>query len=161
MSFESWIDRQIREAQERGEFTDLPGIGEPLPDEQAPYDEMWWMKQKMAREGLSVVPSGSVGLRKEAEDALAEAAGAPSERVVREILEPVNEKIAANLRMPPPGPPLGRKEIDIDEFLREWRRAHGRDDRKRRPARGEPKPEPRSGWMGRLFHLTLRRRRHS
>lgn len=28
--FESWIDRQIREAQERGEFDDLPGAGEPI-----------------------------------------------------------------------------------------------------------------------------------
>jgi DnaJ family protein C protein 28 len=29
-NWESWIDQQIREAQERGEFDDLPGSGKPL-----------------------------------------------------------------------------------------------------------------------------------
>jgi hypothetical protein len=29
--FESLLDRQIRAAQERGEFDDLPGAGKPLP----------------------------------------------------------------------------------------------------------------------------------
>ena len=28
--WENWIDQQIREAQERGEFDDLPGMGKPL-----------------------------------------------------------------------------------------------------------------------------------
>ncbi|MEU6054606.1 DnaJ family domain-containing protein [Streptomyces xanthochromogenes] len=152
MSFESWVDRQIREAEERGDFTRLAGIGEPLPDERVPYDEMWWMKRKMTQEGLSVVASGSLGLRKEAEDALAEAAAAPSERMVRAVLEPVNKKIAANLRMPPPGPPLGREEIDIDAFLREWRAARSRDDRGALPAEGEPASEPvsKGSWLRRL-----------
>ncbi|MFE9118265.1 DUF1992 domain-containing protein [Streptomyces sp. NPDC007172] len=152
MSFESWVDRQIREAEERGEFTRLAGIGEPLPDERAPYDEMWWMKRKMTQEGLSVVASGSLGLRKEAEDALVEAAAAPSERRVRAILEPVNEKIAANLRMPPPGPPLGRGEIDVEAFLREWREARGQGGQGARPVGGEPGGAPvrRGSWMRRL-----------
>ncbi|MGW8728000.1 DnaJ family domain-containing protein [Streptomyces sp. NPDC055808] len=148
MSFESWVDRQIREAEERGDFTRLPGIGEPLPDERAPYDELWWMKRKMTQEGLSVVASGSLGLRKEAEDALAEAAAAPSERRVRAILEPVNEKIAANLRMPPPGPPLGRAAIDIDAFLREWREARGQSAREPRPT--DDLPAPKGSWLRRL-----------
>ena len=30
-NFESWIDRQIRQAQERGDFDNLPGAGKPLP----------------------------------------------------------------------------------------------------------------------------------
>ncbi|MBX7467178.1 DUF1992 domain-containing protein [Streptomyces sp. MAG02] len=152
MSFESWVDRQIREAEERGEFTRLAGIGEPLPDERAPYDEMWWMKRKMTQEGLSVVASGSLGLRKEAEDALVEAAAAPSERRVRAILEPVNAKIAANLRMPPPGPPLGRGEIDVEAFLREWRESRDQDGRSTRHAEGEPGGAPvrRGSWMRRL-----------
>jgi hypothetical protein len=32
MPFETWADRQIREAEERGEFDDLPGKGKPIPD---------------------------------------------------------------------------------------------------------------------------------
>ena len=30
LTLESWVDQQIREAQERGEFEDLPGMGQPL-----------------------------------------------------------------------------------------------------------------------------------
>jgi DnaJ family protein C protein 28 len=30
LTLETWVDQQIREAQERGEFEDLPGMGEPL-----------------------------------------------------------------------------------------------------------------------------------
>jgi predicted flavoprotein YhiN len=42
-----WIDRQIREARERGEFDNLPGTGKPLPDLDKPYDENWWVRQKL------------------------------------------------------------------------------------------------------------------
>lgn len=35
--WESWIDQQIREAQERGEFDDLPGKGRPLDLAANPY----------------------------------------------------------------------------------------------------------------------------
>ncbi len=35
--WESWVDRQIREAQERGEFDDLPGKGRPLDLMTNPY----------------------------------------------------------------------------------------------------------------------------
>ncbi|WNI16501.1 DnaJ family domain-containing protein [Actinacidiphila sp. ITFR-21] len=31
VSFESWTDKQIREAEARGAFADLPGVGKPLP----------------------------------------------------------------------------------------------------------------------------------
>ncbi|MER2092403.1 MAG: DUF1992 domain-containing protein, partial [Saccharopolyspora rectivirgula] len=52
LTFESWIDRQIREAAERGEFDDLPGAGKPLP-KHAPTDELWWIRSYVEREGLS------------------------------------------------------------------------------------------------------------
>ncbi|MCX4725936.1 DUF1992 domain-containing protein [Streptomyces sp. NBC_01306] len=124
LSFESWVDRQIREAEQRGDFAHLPGAGKPLPNLNAPYDELWWIKQKMAQEGSAAILHPTLALRKEIEDVLAKAARAPYERRVRELLEPVNEKIAANLRTPPPGPPLGRPLIDIDEAVAEWRQAH-------------------------------------
>ncbi|MBV9195450.1 MAG: DUF1992 domain-containing protein [Solirubrobacterales bacterium] len=47
--FETWIERQIRRAGERGEFDQLPGAGRPLPDLDRPHDEMWWVKQKLRR----------------------------------------------------------------------------------------------------------------
>ncbi|MEV5019215.1 DUF1992 domain-containing protein [Streptomyces sp. NPDC053780] len=121
VDFESWVDRQIREAEARGEFERLPGAGKPLASEMdSTYDELWWVKRKMAREGFSVLPP-ALALRKEAEDALEVALKAPSERVVRRIVEAVNVKIRDMLLKPPPGPPLGRKPYDVDEVVRQWR----------------------------------------
>ena len=49
----SLADRRIREAMEKGEFNDLPGSGEPIPNLQDGYDPDWWTKQLVKREGLS------------------------------------------------------------------------------------------------------------
>ncbi|MCP9957828.1 J-domain-containing protein [Streptomyces sudanensis] len=126
VAFESWVDRQIREATERGDFARLPGLGRPLPDDAAPYDELWWVKGKMNREGLSVLPP-ALALRREAEDALGAVGRATSESQVRRIVAEVNEKIAAAVRRPPPGPPLNLTPFDVEELLREWRAGRGGD----------------------------------
>ncbi|GGV38004.1 DUF1992 domain-containing protein [Streptomyces longisporoflavus] len=125
VDFESWIDKQIREAEERGDFATLPGRGKPLPDalNTTSHDETWWIKQKMAREGLSHLPP-TLALRKEAEDVLAAAPDAPSERAARRLVTELNAKITEALRMPPPGPPLGLKPFDVDEVARTWRERH-------------------------------------
>lgn len=102
--FESWVDKQIRDAEQRGEFAQLPGAGQPLPEvTDTAYDELWWIKRKMAREGLSVLPP-ALALRKEAEDALAAAYAARSERLVRKIITDVNVKLRDMMFRPPPGP---------------------------------------------------------
>jgi hypothetical protein len=124
VNFESWVDRQIREAEARGEFADLPGAGKPLPDLGAAHDDLWWVKRKMAREGLSVLPP-ALALRKEAEDAHEAALNAPSERAARKILEDVNVKIRDMMYKPPPGPPLGRKPFDVEGVLAERRARRG------------------------------------
>ncbi|GHE77548.1 DUF1992 domain-containing protein [Streptomyces spiralis] len=118
--FESWVEKEIRDAQGRGDFDRLPGAGKPLPDDMT-YDELWWIKRKMAREGLSVLPP-TLALRKEAEDALAAAYAAPSERIVRKIIAEINTKILDMMLKPPPGPPLGLKRYDVEEVVHEWRR---------------------------------------
>ncbi|MFH9015170.1 DUF1992 domain-containing protein [Streptomyces sp. NPDC017943] len=121
VDFESWVDRQIRDAEARGEFERLPGVGRPLPpDVENTYDELWWVKRKMAREGFSVLPP-ALALRKEAEDALEAALAAPSERIVRKIIGEVNDKIRDMMFKPPPGPPLGKKPYDVEDVVRQWR----------------------------------------
>ncbi|WP_461074918.1 DnaJ family domain-containing protein [Streptomyces deserti] len=128
--FESWVEKQIRDAKARGDFDRLPGAGKPLPrDLESSYDELWWVKRKLAREGVSVLPP-ALALRKEAEDALAAAYAAPSERVVRKILTDINVRIRDMMFKPPPGPPLGMKPYDVDEVVRQWRerRAAGGSD---------------------------------
>ena len=49
---ESLVERQIREARERGDFDDLPGRGRPL--DLSDTDELWWVRRKLADEGLPV-----------------------------------------------------------------------------------------------------------
>ncbi|MFD8223895.1 DUF1992 domain-containing protein [Streptomyces massasporeus] len=119
VDFESWVDKQIRDAERRGEFERLPGAGEPLPrDIESTYDELWWVKRKMAREGFSVLPP-TLALRKEAEDALEAALAAPSERIVRKIIGEINDKVREMMFKPPPGPPLGKKPYDVEDVGRE------------------------------------------
>ncbi|MET9865078.1 DUF1992 domain-containing protein [Streptomyces sp. NPDC006129] len=121
VDFESWVDKQIRDAEARGEFERLPGAGRPLPpDVESTYDELWWVKRKMAREGFSVLPP-ALALRKEAEDALPAALAAPSERLARKIIEEINDKIRTMMFRPPPGPPLGKKPYDVEDVVRQWR----------------------------------------
>lgn len=122
VSFETWVDRQIRESEQRGDFSQLPGFGKPLEGLDRPYDEAWWIKEKMRREGMSVLPP-SLALRKEAEETLAAVPGTRVEAEVRRMLEEVNEKIAAAVRRPPPGPLLDLRPFDVEAVVEEWRTA--------------------------------------
>ncbi|WP_031465812.1 DUF1992 domain-containing protein [Sciscionella sediminilitoris] len=123
MPFESWVDKQVREASERGEFDDLPGYGKPLPGAGERYDELWWVKDKIRRENITHLP-GPFAIRKAAEDAHRAALEAKTERGAREIIETVNDRIREELRRPSDGPPLGVRPFDVDAVLTEWRRAH-------------------------------------
>lgn len=118
--WESWIDQQVREAEERGEFKDLPGSGKPIPGLDKPFDELWWVRDKLRREGLTYMPP-SVALRKEANDALAAASRANSEAEVRKIISEINEKIREANRTGIVGPPLMLVPYDVERVVREWR----------------------------------------
>ncbi|MEU1791767.1 DUF1992 domain-containing protein [Streptomyces sparsogenes] len=128
ISFETWADRQIREAEARGDFDDLPGRGKPLRGLDKPYDPMWWVKEAMSPSYRWEVPPAraclmppALVLRKEAEDALAAARAAGSEAEARRILADINDKIREALRRPPEGPPLDLVPFDVQGVLRERR----------------------------------------
>lgn len=42
---EHLVERQIREAMERGEFDDLEGAGRPIPDVDGNYEPDWWVRR--------------------------------------------------------------------------------------------------------------------
>jgi hypothetical protein len=119
--FETWIDRQIRQATERGEFNDLPGSGAPLPGLGKPYDELWWVKGKLRREGLSYLPP-SLALRKEVHDVVEGASRARSEAEVRERIGAINEKIREAIRAGIRGPEVKLAPVDVERVVKEWRR---------------------------------------
>jgi hypothetical protein len=119
MDFESWIDRQIREAQERGEFDDLPSAGKPLPGAGEPLEEDWWLKKKVREEeGTAGLPPSLV-LRKQAETAKARALAARTDDEARAIIEEMNAKILDALRKPVSGPPLNLMPFDVEQVVRE------------------------------------------
>jgi hypothetical protein len=120
VSFETWVERQIREATERGEFDNLPGAGKPIADLDKPHDELWWVKEKLRRENLSYLPP-TIALRKEAEDALLAASQAASEAQVRRIVADINRKILEGSRKAASGPPLNLMPFDVERVVRTWR----------------------------------------
>ena len=120
VGFGTWVERQIREAAERGEFDNLPGAGKPIADLDKPHDELWWVKDKLRRENLSYLPP-TIALRKEAEDALAAASQAGSEDEVRRIMADINRKITEGNRKAAEGPPLNLMPFDVERVLRTWR----------------------------------------
>jgi hypothetical protein len=122
ITFESWIDRQIRQAAERGEFDDLPGSGAPLADLDQPYDEMWWVKRKLRDEQLSYLPP-SLALRKEAHAVLEGVSEARTESEVRDRIDAINEKIRDAIRLGIRGPALHLTPFNVDRIVAEWRRA--------------------------------------
>lgn len=120
MSFETWTDVQVREAQERGEFDNLPGKGKPLPNIDE-HDDMWWIKQWLRREDLSFTPP-TIALRKSVEDTLAGIGHIRSEAKVREVIGELNQRIRDMNRVPPvDGPPPSLSVMDVDAILELWR----------------------------------------
>jgi hypothetical protein len=124
VGFETWVERQLREAAERGAFDDLPGAGKPIPDLDKPHDELWWVKQKLRRENFSYLPP-TIALRKQAEEALEAAALAGSEEEVRRIVAGINAKIIEGNRKAASGPPLNLAPFDVERLVRDWRDRRG------------------------------------
>ena len=122
---ESLIDRQIREAQERGEFDDLPGKGKPLAGLDRPYDENWWLKDLLKREDLSYPLPTSLALRKEIQDLPQKVADVHSEATVREIVADLNGRISESRRKPIDGPPVVLEPVDVDAIVQAWRDRRG------------------------------------
>ena len=123
VGFGDWVERQIREAVERGAFDNLPGAGKPIADLDKPHDELWWVKDKLRRENLSYLSylPPTIALRKEAEDALLAASRAVSEAQVRRIVADINGKIVEGNRKAASGPPLNLMPFDVERVVRAWR----------------------------------------
>lgn len=122
MSFESWIDKQIREAQERGEFDNLPGAGKPLPGANRTHEEQWWLKSYLQREGLptdALLPT-PLQLRKEVERLPETVAPLRSEERVREVVTDLNARILEHLRAPS-GPQVAIAPVRVEDVVERWR----------------------------------------
>jgi Domain of unknown function (DUF1992) len=122
VSWESWVDQQIREGIERGEFDNLPGKGKPLPGIDDHHDEDWWLKAKLRRERLSYLPP-TLAIRKELDDARAAIAAASHEATVRRIVADINTRIRDVNRRGAEGPPSTVMPLDEESVVADWRAA--------------------------------------
>lgn len=118
MQFENWIDRQIREAMERGEFDDLPGAGKPL---HLSDDPDWWIKAKIARENLEPLLPTPLALRREAENLDAVLADVRIEAEARALIEDLNRRIRESYLRPHDGPTIVVGLVDVESVLQRWR----------------------------------------
>jgi hypothetical protein len=119
--YESWVDRQIREAQERGEFDNLRGAGEPLKGLDGRQDENWWIKGLLERENLRPPLPGSLLLRKQAAEIGEFVADCTTEEQVREIVQDLNTRILDARRRGIDGPKIVIGDVDAERVVRGWR----------------------------------------
>jgi len=158
--WESAVDKQIREAQERGAFDNLPGAGKPL-DLSDSGDPDWWVKRFAAREQLDLAGAlpGALGLRKEAAGYPESLVDVRTEAQVREIIEDYNKRVLADRLRPAVGnlPPLIAKTLDVDEMVQRWRPLREELEEQQRAARDEAAAaraaaqQPRPSWWRRLL----------
>jgi hypothetical protein len=118
--WESWVERQIHEADERGEFENLAGSGRPLPGIDDAHDELWWVKKFVRQEGLSLTPP-TLGIRKAREDFLDNVATYRSERELRAAVLQLNARIRAVNRRASTGPPSTVMPLTTERVVEVWR----------------------------------------
>jgi hypothetical protein len=149
MPFETWVERQIAQAQASGAFDNLPGAGRPLPRRSEDDSVYEWVIAKARKENIDLfgmLPPG-LALRKERDDLPRRAAGLPSEDAVRALADDYDARVRAFWRRPQesrwsPVPGLA----DVEALVDAWRRA--------RPPEPEPEPvplppPPRRRWLDR------------
>lgn len=126
-NWESPVERAIREAQERGEFDNLPGTGKPLRSLGDPEreDPDWWVKSLAEREhlDLSGALSPPLALRKEAATFPGSLLDLRTEASVRAVLDDYNHRVKTDRLRPGVGAsfPIWAPLVDVDDMVAQWR----------------------------------------
>jgi hypothetical protein len=153
MTTQDWVELQIRQAQERGEFEGLSGEGKPIPKLADPHDPDWWVKDFMRREKIEadVLLPPSVQLRKEKAQVPEKVAKMRTETEVRDYLADLNERIRIQIR-DATGVVIPVGFVDTEAVVEQWRR--DRPATTPQPARSEhhdPQRRRRKSVWQRLF----------
>ena len=121
-SWETWIEAQIRVAMQQGAFDNLPGAGKPIPNLGQESDPLWWVKQFVKREQVSILPP-SLELQRKVETELAAIEKLPDEATVRRRIEALNVEIAKLNATVVEGPPTRLSTLDVDRVVARWRQS--------------------------------------
>lgn len=172
MPIHNWVDRLIAEAEERGDFDDLPGAGKPLPGLDQPLDENWWLRQKIRDEEVpsDVLLPPALQLRKEVRALPQTVRDLPDEASVRALVSDVNRRIADWIRAPS-GPVLPIAPARVDDIVASWRAVRterhpaASEDPARQPDHADPGAADNentmrtsTGWRGRWNQRRRQRR---
>ncbi|MEV8378508.1 DUF1992 domain-containing protein [Kribbella sp. NPDC056861] len=153
MKTEDWVEAQIKQAQNRGDFDGLPGEGKPLPKLADAHDPDWWVKDFIRREKIetdALLPP-SVQLRKEKQALQEKLAVLRTETEVRDYLQDLNRRILLQIRdatgvVVPVGP------VDEEEMFAQWLEGHEARQAARARARAtEPAEKSKRSFWQRLF----------
>jgi hypothetical protein len=150
MTFETWVEQQIRRAADEGAFEGLSLAGKPLPRrdrEKSSYEwALEWARREEGEVG-AMLPTW-LALRKEREELPALLARQTSEDAVRALVVAHVERVDRYYRQPVDGVWIPVGMPDVEDMVAEWRRT--------RPAvvpRPDPAPVPapsrRRGWWRR------------
>jgi DnaJ-like protein len=157
MSFRSWVDQQIADAEKRGVFDNLPGAGKPLPRRRhgdADYGQAW-LRDYARREGVAAeefLPT-PLRLRRESERLKEAVPRMRSEEEVLQTVSDLNRRIL-EWRKIPVGPPIFVPLMKKEEMVGRWRAAQAaRTAPPRAPSASSPPPAARK----RRFRLRRRR----
>jgi hypothetical protein len=120
VSWESWLEEQIRRAKEDGAFDNLAGAGKPFTDLEGGYDPDWWVKKLVQREKVSVLPP-ALELCRKVESEMKKIWALRSEADVRARLLVLNAEIARSNARAAEGPPSRMGLLDLDAIVAQWR----------------------------------------
>ena len=149
---QTWVDLQVRQAMERGDFDDLPGAGKPIKDLGESHDPDWWIKKLVQREHVALLPP-SLALRKEDAELDDTLDRLNVEAEVRRHVDDFNKRVIAARYRPAEGPPLVTMPHDVDEAVAAWRERRtarlAEQRRKARAALPEQADGPKRRWWRR------------
>ncbi|MFC7359937.1 J-domain-containing protein [Nocardioides astragali] len=150
----TWVDLQVRQAMERGEFDDLPGKGKPIADLGVEHDPDWWVKKLVERENIALLPP-ALAIRKEDAELDARLDRINVESEVRREVADFNARVRKAIYTPPvgpSGPPVITQQRDVDAEVAAWReRRTARIEAQRAAlaARKSEEDRPRRWWRRR------------
>ncbi len=123
-----WVDLQVQQAMERGEFDDLPGRGKPIPgigtDSADGWDPDWWVKSLIEREQITGVLPPALAIRKDDLELDGRLDKITTERDVRREVEEFNQRLHKAIYTPPTGPtapPVITQRRDVEAEVEAWR----------------------------------------
>jgi hypothetical protein len=117
---DQWVDLQIQQAMQRGDFDNLPGAGKPIEGLGSTHDPDWWLKKLVEREKISVLPL-ALQLRKDDAELDAKLDRHTAESEVRRELEDFNARVMRARYTPVDGPPLVTMPREVDTAVDAWR----------------------------------------